>query len=101
MLFPTNDLAHRFYSDFEQKEILFSSNVFAQHTSIHFFFHFTNIFYFLLFLEFFKDFMYLFLERGEGKGEREGEKHQCVVASHAPPTWGPGPQTQACALTRI
>ena len=22
----------------------------------------------------------------EGKGEREGEKYQCVVASHAPPT---------------
>ena len=30
--------------------------------------------------------------------EREGEKHQCVVASCAPPpgTW---PVTQACALT--
>ena len=27
---------------------------------------------------------YSFLERREG--EREGEKHQCVVASHAPPT---------------
>ena len=33
----------------------------------------------------FKDFIYLFLERGEGK-KREGEKHQCVVASHEPPT---------------
>ena len=34
-----------------------------------------------------KDFIYLFLERGEGKGkrEREGEKHQCVMASPAPP----------------
>ena len=30
---------------------------------------------------FFKDFIYLFLERG-----REGEKHQRVVASHMPPT---------------
>ena len=29
---------------------------------------------------FFKDFIYLFLERG-----RKGEKHQCVVASHTPP----------------
>ena len=29
------------------------------------------------------DFMYLFLERGKG---REREKHQCVVASRAPPT---------------
>ena len=28
---------------------------------------------------------YLFLERGEEK-EKEGEKHQYVVASHAPPT---------------
>ena len=34
---------------------------------------------------FFKDFTYLFLERGEGK-EKEEEKHQCVVASLAPPT---------------
>ena len=33
------------------------------------------------FLNFFKYFIYLFSER-----EREGEKHQCVVASHAPPT---------------
>ena len=30
-------------------------------------------------------FIYLFLERGR-EGEREGEKHQCVVASHTPPT---------------
>ena len=26
-----------------------------------------------------------FLERGKGR-EKEGEKHQCVVASHMPPT---------------
>ena len=32
-----------------------------------------------------KDFIYLCLERGR-EGEREGEKHQCVVASHTPPT---------------
>ena len=32
-----------------------------------------------------KDFIYLFLERGERR-EREGGKHQCVVASHTPPT---------------
>ena len=36
-------------------------------------------------LYFFKDFIYLFLDRGEGK-EKEGEKHQCAVASHTPPT---------------
>ena len=35
-------------------------------------------------LFFFKDFIYLFLERGEGK-EKEREKNQCVVASHTPP----------------
>ena len=29
--------------------------------------------------------MYLLSERGEGR-EKEGDKHQCVVASHAPPT---------------
>ena len=33
---------------------------------------------------FLKDF-YLFLERGEER-EKEGEKHQCVVASRVPPT---------------
>ena len=25
--------------------------------------------------------------RERGKGRREGEKDQCVVASHMPPTW--------------
>ena len=34
---------------------------------------------------FFKDFIYVILERGEGR-EKEGEKHQRVVASRAPPT---------------
>ena len=34
-----------------------------------------------------KDFIYLFLERRQGREkEREREKHQCVVASHVPPT---------------
>ena len=32
---------------------------------------------------FLKDFIYF---SREGKGGRKGEKHQCVVASHAPPT---------------
>ena len=41
------------------------------------------IFFFLTVFK--KDFLYLFLERGEGK-KREGEKHQCVVASCMPPT---------------
>ena len=45
---------------------------------------------------FFKIFIFLFLERGEGK-QKEGEKHQYAVASHVPPpgTW---PATQACGL---
>ena len=40
------------------------------------------------FFFFFKDF--IFRKRGR-EGEREGEKHQYVVASCAP-NWGPGPQ---------
>ena len=35
---------------------------------------------------FLKDLIYLFLERGGSVGEREGEKHQCVVASLTPST---------------
>ena len=48
---------------------------------------------------FFKDFIYLFLERGR-EGGKEGEKHQCVVASRAPLglQLGTCPATQACAL---
>ena len=43
---------------------------------------------------FFKDFICLFLDREGGRErEREGKKHQCVVASHPfPPHWGPGLQ---------
>ena len=50
---------------------------------------------------FFKDFIYLLLERGEGRGEREEQKHQCVrdtlicCLSHAP-KWGPYPQPGMC-----
>ena len=33
---------------------------------------------------FYKDFIYLLLERGDER-EREGKKHQCVVASHTSP----------------
>ena len=36
---------------------------------------------------FFKYLIYLFIFRERGReGEREGEKHQCVVASHVAPT---------------
>ena len=33
-----------------------------------------------------KDFIYLFFRQRGREGEREGEKHQCVVVSHMPPT---------------
>ena len=48
---------------------------------------------------FFKDFIYLFLEKGEGKEkERESNINVAGCLSCAPPhgTW---PATQACALT--
>ena len=35
---------------------------------------------------FLNDFIYLFLDTGR-EGERQEEKHQCVVASLVPPTW--------------
>ena len=34
---------------------------------------------------FFRFYLFIFRERRK-EGEREGEKHQCVVSSHAPPT---------------
>ena len=34
---------------------------------------------------FYRFYLFIFRERGR-EGEREGEKHQCVVASHLPPT---------------
>ena len=39
----------------------------------------------------------IFKERRK-EGEREGEKHQCVVASHVPPTGNPA-CNPGCALT--
>ena len=33
-----------------------------------------------------KDFIYLFFRERGREGEKEGEKHQCVVASHVVPT---------------
>ena len=44
-----------------------------------------------------KTYLFIFRERGK-EGEREGEKHQRVVASHAPPTADLA-SNQACALT--
>ena len=47
--------------------------------------HATRLYIDFLFSLFKKDFIYLVLERGRER-EREGEKHPCMVASHAPPT---------------
>ena len=58
---------------------------------------FNSSFFILYFLIFLKDFIYLFLERGK-EGVREGEKHQCVVASGVP-LLGTWPATQAYTLT--
>ena len=50
--------------------------------------------------EFLKDFIYLFLERGEGK-ERGREKHWFSISYLSYVPWsGTEPETQACALTR-
>ena len=54
--------------------------------------YFIYLFMYLIF------YLFIFRERG-----REGEKHQCVVASGAlppPPPLGTWPTTQACTLTR-
>ena len=56
-------------------------------------------------LGFFKDFLYLFLERGR-EGERKRDKHRCMREKHPlgclspPPQLGARPTTQACVLTR-
>ena len=48
----------------------------------------------------FKDFMYLFLERGEGR-EKERERNINVWLPFMRPLLGPWPATQACALPRL
>ena len=46
---------------------------------------------------FFKKRFYLFIIREKGReGEREGEKRQCVLASHAPRTGGPAHNPGRC-----
>ena len=62
--------------------------------------HHTGYWYIVLY-HFLKRF-YLFISREKRReGEKEGKKHQCVVASCVPPTGGGGtwPKAQACALT--
>ena len=50
----------------------------------------------MIYIYIFKDFIYLFLERGRERGRERG-KHQCVVASCAT-LLGTWPATQACVL---
>ena len=52
----------------------------------------------MIFSYFFKDFMYFFLERGEGR-EKERERNINVWLPLTWPTLGTWPATQACALT--
>ena len=59
---------------YQFKKIIFSSKINPQKTPI-------GPFYFFL------RFIFIFRQRGR-EGEREGKKHQCVVASRAPPTGG-------------
>ena len=53
--------------------------------------------FFAIIFSFLKNYLFTFRQRGR-VGEREGEKHQCVVASYMPlmGTWS---ETQARALT--
>ena len=51
-----------------------------------------------LFQVFFKDYIYLFLERGEGK-DKERERNIHVWLPLAQPLLGTWPATQACSLT--
>ena len=44
---------------------------------------------------FFKFYLFIFRESGK-EGEREGEKHQCVVAFHLPPTGDPAHNPGMC-----
>ena len=52
----------------------------------------------LYIFSFFKDFIYLFLERGEGR-EKERERNINVWLPLTRPQLGTWPATQACALT--
>ena len=49
---------------------------------------------------FFKILLFIFRERGR-EGEREGEKHQCVVASHMAPTGDLAQNPGMCPAWRL
>ena len=51
-----------------------------------------GVLFYLLLLLLFKDFLYFIFRQRGGKGEREGDQHQCMVASSMPPTEAPGLQ---------
>ena len=53
---------------------------------------------YVLYTYFFKDFIYLFLERGEGR-QKERDRNINVWLPLARPLLGTSPATQACALT--
>ena len=50
------------------------------------FFHLGLLANFIIFFNFLKRFYLFFFKEKGREGERQGEKHQCVVASHMPPT---------------
>ena len=49
----------------------------------------------LIYHWFFKKILFIYFQRGR-EGEKEGEKPQCVVASHAAPTGGPALNPGMC-----
>ena len=54
-------------------------------------------FFFFSFFIFYRFYYYYFFFRQRGReGEREGEKHQCVVAFHTPPTGDPACNPGMC-----
>ena len=88
---PSRDLAHNpgVCPDQELKWLPFSLQNNAQRTEAHQSgLRAKNS---LLFLKI----LFIFRERGE-EGEREREKHQCVVASHRPPTGDPAHNPGMC-----
>ena len=54
----------------------------------------------IMFCWFLKKILFIYFGQSGKEGEREGERHQCVVASRLPPIGDLArPTTQACALT--
>ena len=66
-------------------QLLWDSLSFLDFLEVYFLCQIREVLLHYIFFFLFKYFIYLFLEKGR-EGEREGEKHQCVVASHMAPT---------------